>query len=333
MQFVGGAEGDQHSGRAWAGNANDHVAQFASRGIGNAGTHDDLFEAEAFGCRGKPVHDVAKFVAPQSEWRPNVQEDAVPMQALLRSPAGLEKPDAGERLSEHALEVRELHDPPRFIAHRRDIANFRAGEQALIFGILPSDSVQQINIFDSGQPLDIEVAEPPQVEALPHHRVQATIDLFLLISSGARTIGEVLHASDSLAHSWTCDRNYDAADRARKAGFGEGPLHILLRHLGIVRASIVPCVEINHDVMVSRHGCDQGKQRLHGLAQVSITCVRREHVDVLPFIVVFRASVAMAIGGQGAEAGEGSNAVVALRERLEHQFAHFRRGSGEASAQ
>ena len=255
------------------------------------------------------------------------------MQALLRPPARLEKPDAGERLSEHALQVRELHDTPRFIAHRRDIANFHASEQALIFGILPSDSVQQINIFNSGQPLDIEVAEPPQVEALPHHRMQATIDLFLLISSGTRTIGEVLHASDSLAHSWTCDRDHDTAHRARKAGFGEDPLQILLRCLGIARASIVPCIKINHDVMVGRNRRDQGKHRLHGLAQVSVTCVRREHVDVLPFIVVFRTSVAMAIGGKGAEAGEGSNAVVALRERLEHQFAHFRRGSGEASAQ
>ena len=137
LQFVGGTESDQHAARTRTRNAHDHVAQFAGARIGNAGAHDDLLQSQAFGGGGKPLHDVVQFVAPQIERRPHVQEDAVPMEALLSSPARLKQADASERLREHALQVRQLHDAPCLIAHRRHIAHFGAREQPLVLWDYP----------------------------------------------------------------------------------------------------------------------------------------------------------------------------------------------------
>ena len=106
--------------------------------------------------------------------------------------------------------MRQFDDTAGFVAHRRYVAHLGACDQALIFGVIPGDGVEQVNIFRRRQPLNIEVAEPPQVQPLGHHRMQSTIELLLLVGVLAVPIGKVLHAARTLSVARTRDFHHDA---------------------------------------------------------------------------------------------------------------------------
>ena len=161
--------------------AHHHIAQFAGRGIGNAGAHDHLFQSQAFGRGRQPAHDVVQFIAVEIERRPDIQQDAVPIEPLTGWPPRLKQADAGDRLGQHALQMRQLHDAAGRVPHRCYVTNFRAGKQPLIFGVVAGDGMEQVDVFHRRQALNIEIAEPPQMQALGHHRMDSAIELFLLV--------------------------------------------------------------------------------------------------------------------------------------------------------
>ena len=72
--------------------------------------------------------------------------------------------------------MRQLHDATSFIAHRSYIAHFRAREQALIFRVVAGNGMEKIDIFDGRQAVDLEIAEPPEMQPLAHHGMQAAIE-------------------------------------------------------------------------------------------------------------------------------------------------------------
>ncbi len=63
------------------------------------------------------------------------------MQPLIGRTLRLESPQPGEHLRQHTLEMRELDDAPGLIADWRQIADFRAPEQPLVFRVLLRDCV------------------------------------------------------------------------------------------------------------------------------------------------------------------------------------------------
>ena len=72
----------------------------------------------------------------------------------LRRPLRLEQADGGQRFGKHALQMRQLDHAAGVVAHRGQVAYFGDGEQALVFGIVVGDGVQQIDVFHRRQPLD-----------------------------------------------------------------------------------------------------------------------------------------------------------------------------------
>ena len=63
------------------------------------------------------------------------EQDPVPLEALVRRAAGLEPAHARERLVQHALELRELHDAAGGVAHRREIADLGRREEPLVLRV------------------------------------------------------------------------------------------------------------------------------------------------------------------------------------------------------
>ena len=80
--------------------------------------------------------------------------------------------------------MRQLHDASRFIAYRRHVAYFSRRKQTFVLGIVEGNGVEEINVFDRGQAFDLEIAQPPEMQALPHHGMQPAIELVFLISFG-----------------------------------------------------------------------------------------------------------------------------------------------------
>ena len=75
----------------------------------------------------------------------------------------------------------QLHDATGFVAYGGDVADFGGGEQAFVLGIVACHGVQEINVFDRGQAVDLEIAEAPEMQALPHHGMQAAKERVFLI--------------------------------------------------------------------------------------------------------------------------------------------------------
>ena len=90
----------------------------------------------------------AQFVGFQIEWRPHIQENPVPVQALLGTTPRLKQPDRGESFHEHTFQMRQLHDAASVIPHRSYVAHFGGREQAFIFRIVAGNGMQKIDVFD-----------------------------------------------------------------------------------------------------------------------------------------------------------------------------------------
>ena len=81
---------------------------------------------------------------------------------------------------------------PRGVAYRRQVAHFGNGEQPFVFGIVPGDSPEKIDILDRWQPLDVEVLQTPELQALAHHGMHAAVKPFLPIAILRQAEGVIL---------------------------------------------------------------------------------------------------------------------------------------------
>ena len=78
---------------------------------------------------------------------------------------------AAERLDQHALELGQRGDLPACVAHRRQVANLGEGEEPLVLGVRsrPCRGTGR-RPRRRRQPLEREVGEPPELQAVGHHR-------------------------------------------------------------------------------------------------------------------------------------------------------------------
>ena len=102
------------------------------------------------------------------------------------------------------------------------IAHFRAREQPLILRVIVGNGVEQVDIFDRRQPLDVEIAKPPEMQAVcpswGELRGRAS-PLHIAFADG--TIGEMCMPAMPWPRPVPADCHYDAPDGAREAGLVE----------------------------------------------------------------------------------------------------------------
>ena len=213
-----------------------HIAQVARLRTGNAPPHYDLFQAQALSFRRQFVHNILQLLGLESERRPRIKENPVPIKALMERAPRLEEPDARQRLRQHAFQMGKLYDPPRLIPHRSQIAHFRTNEEPLILRVVVGDRMEKVDIFHRRQPFNSKVVKPPQAEPFAHHRMESAVELLLFIGVFARrAIGEMLRAAQAPAVAGTGDDRDQAPNGARKAGLVEQGVDFLLRRLRIAR--------------------------------------------------------------------------------------------------
>ena len=163
LEFVGGPEGHEQIPAARVRDAHQHIAQLARCGLGMRPRTTTCSKPRPSVAGRQFVHDIMQFLRLESERRPHVKEYPVPIEALLGPAPRLKEPDARQRLRQHALQMRQLHDAARLIPHRRQIAHFRTSEQPLILRVVAGDGVEEVNIFHRRQPFNVEIVEPPEM--------------------------------------------------------------------------------------------------------------------------------------------------------------------------
>ena len=162
LEFGGGPEGHEQTPAARVRDAHLHIAQLARLRTGNAPPHYHLFQAQALSFRRQFVHNILQFLRLESERRPHIKENPVPIKALMDRAPRLEEPDARQRLRQHAFQMGQFYDPPRLIPHRSQIAHFRTSEQPLILRVVVGDRMEKVDIFHRRQPFNSKIVEPPQ---------------------------------------------------------------------------------------------------------------------------------------------------------------------------
>src|SRR5215469_3600801 len=91
------------------------------------------------------------FFGLKAQGRPDIEEDTVPVEPFVGWKLGLVLADCGDRFSKHALQMRQLHNAPRLVAHGSKVAYLCHGEQSLILGIARSRCMQEIYVLHRWQ--------------------------------------------------------------------------------------------------------------------------------------------------------------------------------------
>ena len=118
---------------------------------------------DAFYRGRKPLHNIAKFLSFQCEWLPYVEENTIPVEALFQRPMRLEITNSGSRFGQHAFQVWQRDDTAGLIAAGGYVTNLGHCEQPFIFGVFFGHGSQQVDVFNRGQPFNIEIVKPPEV--------------------------------------------------------------------------------------------------------------------------------------------------------------------------
>ncbi len=187
LHRLGGRVGPPHRHLAGAGvrHMQDLLDQLAGGGVGDPGPDQDLLQAESARGGSEPVRHVAPDPRGQVERRPDEHDHPVLQEPLGGRAVRLEEPHGRQRLRQDPLHQRQPDDPPRGVARRGEVADLGEGEQPLVLGVVVRDPVEQVDVLDRLQPLEAEVLQPPELEALGDHRVHVAVQQ-LLAAAGPR---------------------------------------------------------------------------------------------------------------------------------------------------
>ena len=185
-----------------------------------------------------------------------MQDDPVAVDALAGRPARLDAADGAERLEQHPLELGQLHHVAGGVADGREVAHLRHHEEALVARVALRDRPEQVDVLDRGEPLEVEVLQPVQLQALRHHRVGVAEERLLGVAPArGRAEREVLHAARP-GH-----RDHDPAERPRQGDPGEDRADLGGVRLGVAGALRPPEEDVAHQLPV-RPGGD-GREAAH----------------------------------------------------------------------
>ena len=161
-------------GHAAAGGAEDAQHPVALDAVlAHAHAQLDHLEAEPGARAREAADDLARLGRVEVHRRPGVEQQPVPVQALARRAARLDRAHRLERLADHPLELGQRGDAAGLVADRREVAHLGERDQPLVARVLVRHRAEQVDVLGRGQPLEVELAQPPHVHPLGHHRVHA----------------------------------------------------------------------------------------------------------------------------------------------------------------
>src|ERR1019366_9423165 len=117
--------------------------------------------------------------------------------------------------------MRQLDNAAFPISDRGYVAHFSAREQPLILGVITGYGVDEVHIFHRREPVNLEIAEAPEMQAFGQHGMDSAVEFPLFIRVPVGTIGEMLCVGYALAVAGAGDGCYDAPDQAREANLIE----------------------------------------------------------------------------------------------------------------
>ena len=240
-------------------------------------------DAEAGGLGREALDQRADVGRPQVDHRPHVQEDPVPDQPPARLAARLEAADALQRLHQHELELGERRDAALLVAHRGEVAHLGDREQPLVLRVRAAAAVEQVDVLGRRQALDRELAEPPQAQAVRHHRVQAAEHLVLDQPVGAGPEREGADGGHAQAAFGRRDADDDPVHARRQRDRGEDRVQPLGGHvLGVVH------VEVGDGEVAGRRGGGPGREAVRGRGEAGEVHEGRGEMPPRPVVPVAR---------------------------------------------
>ncbi len=207
-------------GDAAAGGAEDAQRALVLRvAVAHADPELDHLEPESGARAREAADDLAGFGRRELHRRPRVQQQAVPVQPAARGPAGLERAHRLERAAHHPLQLGQGGDAAVLVAHGREVAHLGQRDEPLVARVLVRGRAEEVDVLRGRQALEVELAQPPHVHPLGHHRMQAAERGILGVGpvAGAR---ERAHVDRALARLRR-QHEHDARDRVRQPGLGE----------------------------------------------------------------------------------------------------------------
>ena len=169
--------GDAGPGRALKRTA---IGDRVAAGDGQAALGHDLLDAGAVGQRADLGPERAQRVEVEVDDGPDVHPDVVHVELGAGAAAG--HPLAPDRLQaalHRALGVRQRGDGAVLVAYDGHLAHLRQRHQPPVGGVLPGDALVEQHVLGRLDTGDVEVAQPPQVQAPPDHRVHAAGEVVL----------------------------------------------------------------------------------------------------------------------------------------------------------
>ena len=239
-----------HAGSRLGAEAHGHRQRLAA-GDGQTALGHDLLDAGAVGQRADLGAECAERVEVEVDDGPDGDPDVVHVELGAGRATG--HPLAADRLQavlHRALGVRQPGDGAVLVAYDGHLAHLRKGHQPPVRGVLPGDAVVEQHVAGRVDAGDVEVAQPPQVEATADHRVHAASQVVL--DDGAvsgRTEDEVadLAVAASRAHR-NAHASYVVGERQSGQTCSELGAHLVRRRRGVGPGE----VEVDDGVLARR---------------------------------------------------------------------------------
>ncbi len=141
---------------------------------------DHLLDAGAVGQRRDLALQRGQLVGIGLDVRPDLHPDVVGVELAAGRAARRTHPaDRLEAVLHRPLGVRQAGDPALLVAYDGQLAHLRQRHQPAVGGVLPGDALVEQHVLGRVDAGDDEVAQPPQVEPAPDHRVHAADQVVL----------------------------------------------------------------------------------------------------------------------------------------------------------
>ena len=118
-------------------------------GYGEPAADDDLLEAQALRQRSEPACDGGELVERQVDDGPDVEQHAVPLEAVRTGELGAGPSDGVEAADEDVLDLREGDDPAVVVAHRRHVADLGHRDESSVRRLIAGDAVEEVELARS----------------------------------------------------------------------------------------------------------------------------------------------------------------------------------------
>jgi hypothetical protein len=192
------------------------------------------------------------------------------------------------------------------------------------------DAAERVDVLRRRQPLKGEVLQPPQLQPLSHHRVQASQKLVLRKSRLRAAKGERVDRRHAEAARGPGDRDHDPVQRLGRFDACER----CAQHSGefVVRWRLPRAfrVEVEHGNVVARERRGMSGEGTRDGVYVVEVDIGGSEVALPPLERVARHQQLLPRGAHGLEALERAQAVVATRHGLDEHAPERRRGATHA---